>query len=69
MGCQSWIIRVSRGDPTELPRSYGTHAWLSEAVEAITDACGPYYLGGSATEWYRSSYFGSATTLHLKTSN
>ena len=42
------IVDVSGVDPTVFLGNV-THAQLSEVLRTMTCACGPYYLGGSAT--------------------
>ena len=64
---ESWMIRVSRGHLTDL-----LSCWeLMYAIKGrwtVTGACGPYNLGGSATEWYQSDRYKVFLVLVYKTS-
>jgi hypothetical protein len=46
--------------PDRLLKFYGTHVWWLEVFKTITSTCGPYYLGGSATDNYLVVMLGSA---------
>ena len=48
-GKDSWMIRVSRGHPTDLLSYLGTCVRYLRFVETSIDARGPDFLGGSAT--------------------
>jgi hypothetical protein len=41
--------------PNRLFKLCGSHVQQSEALRAMKGACGPYNLGGSATDWYSRS--------------
>jgi hypothetical protein len=50
-----WVVKCSLigvlwGHPTDLLRLFGVHVSLSEVLGTMTGACGPYNLGGSATD-------------------
>jgi hypothetical protein len=38
------------GTPDRLLKFCDTYVWLLEVFKTMTSTCGPYYLGGSATE-------------------
>jgi hypothetical protein len=48
----AWKIMDDSGfprTPDRLLKFCGTHVWLLEVFKTMTNTCGPYNLGGSAT--------------------